>query len=429
MKAILAITNLIFFAGLIYYYYQRTGRDAKSLFWISLILKISAGIALGIIYLNYYSSGDTFQYFNNAKLITAWGREHTWDYLEFIWNDEDYPQVLSLLDSFDQRALFFTKLTSILNMLTFDNYWIVCLYGSACSFFCSWFLYRTITHFFPQGKSSAFVSWLLFPSVVFWTSGLLKESFACAALFYLSGIFLKIWFDQQPSVLEWAGVLIGVMALWILKYYYAAIFLSVIFACLIYKFVVLRWFNARTKTGQVITWLAILSLCLVLMSFMHPNFSLSIFLEVIVSNNEAFHKISSANNVIHYDRLSPELFDIFRNVPWALLSGFFRPFIIEGRNAFQWVAGFENLLILVAVITSIRKAPKILTSENRILLVATISYVFILCALLALSAPNFGTLSRYRVGYLPYFLFIVLLDNPVVTWMERSIVRLGKYKS
>jgi hypothetical protein len=37
-------------------------------------------------------------------------------------------------------------------------------------------------------------------------------------------------------------------------------------------------------------------------------------------------------------------------------------------------------------------------------------YVVFLCVFLALSTPNFGTLSRYRIGFTP-FLWLLLLGG------------------
>jgi hypothetical protein len=40
---------------------------------------------------------------------------------------------------------------------------------------------------------------------------------------------------------------------------------------------------------------------------------------------------------------------------------------------------------------------------------------------LALSTPNFGTLSRYRAGFLPFFVFVIAYRNPIVEWVSDKI--------
>ena len=42
-----------------------------------------------------------------------------------------------------------------------------------------------------------------------------------------------------------------------------------------------------------------------------------------------------------------------------------------------------------------------------------------LAALLGLSTPNLGTLSRYRVALLPYLLLLLLQNVYVARWLNR----------
>jgi hypothetical protein len=216
---------------------------------------------------------------------------------------------------------------------------------------------------------------------------------------------------------------LALLLLWILKYYYAAVLIPVIFSCIAFRFIRQK-LSVTNHFVQAALWMAIFSVLLIAASFLHPNFSFGIFFEVIVSNNEAYNKLSSADDLIAYHNLSPDAGSILLNTPLALISGLFRPFIFEAGNPFQLIAGIENLVILVIVILSLKRVTAMWKSEHRILILAMLVFVFLLCVLLALSTPNFGTLSRYRIGYLPFFLLLVLTDNPVVTWLERSMLRL-----
>jgi hypothetical protein len=44
----------------------------------------------------------------------------------------------------------------------------------------------------------------------------------------------------------------------------------------------------------------------------------------------------------------------------------------------------------------------------RLLLTGAILYIFILSVMLSWSTPNFGTLERYKVSYLPVYVLILL---------------------
>jgi len=45
----------------------------------------------------------------------------------------------------------------------------------------------------------------------------------------------------------------------------------------------------------------------------------------------------------------------------------------------------------------------------------------VLAVFLALSTPNFGTLSRYRVGFIPFFVFLTACGNVLLERLQRRM--------
>ena len=151
-------------------------------------------------------------------------------------------------------------------------------------------------------------------------------------------------------------------------------------------------------------------------------------MEVVVSSYYEFQAISNPDDLIHYDALSATPLSLLKNSPWALFSGLFRPFITEASTAFQSFIAFENLVLLILTAGAITQVKKLVNSQYRVLLFAILMYSILLCIFLALSTPNFGTLSRYRVGFLPYLVFVLTVENPLVNKMMtlkifRNLVR------
>jgi hypothetical protein len=48
-----------------------------------------------------------------------------------------------------------------------------------------------------------------------------------------------------------------------------------------------------------------------------------------------------------------------------------------------------------------------------------ITYSVLLCIFLALSTPNFGTLIRYRVGFLPFLLVLICRQSFLVRFLSK----------
>jgi hypothetical protein len=96
-----------------------------------------------------------------------------------------------------------------------------------------------------------------------------------------------------------------------------------------------------------------------------------------------------------------------------------------------WLAGSENLLVLLlvgAAMVTYRRMPAALPFT---FIVSLLLYVVIIAALIGLSTPNLGTLSRYKVAFMPFLLYLVLqtgiiglyLRQFTVWFMRRSIFK------
>ena len=411
-------TLLIFvFAWRIY----RKQTALQKLFWPALAIKLIAGICLGLVYTYYYTVADTFVYFEDASRLADLARQDLSRYLELLFFN--YHLETTILTFNDPRAIFLTKITSVFNLITLDHYWVAGFYFSFISFLAAWFLTRTIHRFIPSVSLAAAIAFLFFPSVVFWTSGLLKESLAMAALFFMTALFLKRWFGVKPV---WWELILGVISLlvfWKLKYYNAAVFIPVVGTTLLYRFLI----EKKLKGAQflkVMVWFIIFCVPLALISVLHPNFYPDRILGVILTNNAAYNAFSDPANVVHFSDLRATPASLLKNAPWALFSGLFRPLFWETRSVIQFVPGVENTFLLILFAAASLRFKKFRTSPHRLLILTVGVYVILLCVLITISAPNFGTLSRYRVGYISFFIFIVGCDNPVLQYLERTFYRL-----
>jgi hypothetical protein len=421
MDVFFAIINVGFLLFVAFRLWRKEPATLKPFFWPGLIVKCLAGMGLGALYKYHYGLGDTLAYFSDGTHLAALARTDPATYLRFLWSgDESFP-VWNNLNLQEPRALFMAKITSIANLFTHDNYWVTSLYFSSVVFFSAWLFVKAVVQMHAASRNAAVFALLFFPSAVFWSAGLIKEGIAMACLFYITVIFLKLW--QRQRVAWWQGVVTGV-CLWLgwgLKYYYLAIYFPVISSALVAQFLFSRLQVSVAVKGML--WAVIFVIPLYVATLIHPNFYPERFLEVIVSNYEAFHSISQPEDVVEYPGLQATASSMVMNAPRALVAGLFRPFPWEASNVLQAVLAWENvgLLILAAfALTNLRKG---LTSPHRMLLVSILLYTVLLCVFLALSTPNYGTLARYRVGFLPFFVLLISIENPVVNQAARFIER------
>lgn len=381
-----------------------------------LLYKVVAGIALGLVYAHYYQTGDTLMYFEDASKLTALWHDSPGKYLKAIF-EEPPAELLSRLYDGAPRALIFIKGISFVNLLAFNNYWIAASYLSTLSFMACWYLVRQVRTVLPAISVEALIAFTLLPSFVFWSSGIIKESVAALAMVFLSGVFLKIYHQRKLLWYEWILALACTVAFWQLKYYWAGLFFMFGGSALLAQFG-----SAPFRPRRTIRW-ALWSVAILILGYVtthaQPNFNLHRVLDVVAENNKAFVSISAPDDVIQFHHLEPSIESFVKNVPLAAWSGFFRPWVGEANSLFKMVASVENSFMLIITLWA---CFRLFRPDRQVTFIGLIAlaYCLSLCVFLALSTPNFGTLSRYRIGFLPFFVFLMLVQSGIIPMISRK---------
>ncbi len=405
----ISISLLIFF---LYTERKKATPSIQSFFLPALVLHIIAGLSLGLLYLYYYGESDTFIYFREGLKLNELLFSDIKLYLKFLWSNAGDDTFLHSLVYTDRRALFMVKISSLILLLSANNYWIASIYFSIISFLASWKISSTLQQYFPEKQSAILFSFLFIPSVVFWSSGVVKESVALASLFCLVTTFIQLYKAKKLSWWQWSISIICIWLLYNLKYYYLAVVMPVIITSLLVRLLQHYW-RKLSFVQELILWLMIFCSFTLLVTQLHPNFYPSRFLSVIYNNYLAFIANSATEDVMHFNNLSENWVNVILLSPWAFVSGVFRPFVWESTNALQMIAAIENTLFLILTISSLHKLKTLATHPDRMLIFATLVYCFVLSTFLTLSTPNFGTLIRYRVGFLCFFIFLTASSSPI----------------
>ena len=412
MILVVSTINLFAILGFAFLMERRQDRAVRSLFWPAFAMKLLAGIGLGWVYQHYYFTGDTFNFFDQASVQAGLFKAHPGAYFDFLWQDPDEEWKGAA------RSVFFVKVVSIISIVAGGSYWITSLWLSFVSFIASFYLFKLVARFFEGSTSAAAAAFLFFPSVAFWGSGVIKESIGLAGLTVLSGVYLKGMMKELPGMMEFVLAAVSIWIVWNLKYYWISIFLPIVCTSLVVQAVSFKLkIPSRLKLSLWVILFFILCLCA---SLLHPNFHPMRVLQVVIENNQAFVSHSDSGDVIHYGRLDATWGSIILDSPWALLSGLFRPFLWEADTLLKFAAALENSLILVLCVSALRRTGDFLRSPNRLITLSVIVYVCLLCIFLALSTPNFGSLSRYKVGFLPFLVFLVCYKNPLIQFIYSS---------
>ncbi len=422
MNPAILIFDLLALSAIAWWRYRGQPKDIGTLFWPALLFKLLAGVGVGLLYFYHYGHGDTIMFWRDSVVISNNLRADPMTTLATMYND-GAGQVQGLVYNKD-RAVFFVKNLGVIAFFCDNNYWMMSIVLSFISFLAAWFVFRVTIECFPASRFAAAVAFLFFPPVVFWSSGLIKESLGLASVFFLAGIFLRLVFQKKIDLMQLIFALIFIWIGWRLKYYWIAIFLLISVSVLVVS--LLRDKNYRLPRYALPLWIVLLMLLSVAGTSLHPNFSSDRFFPMIVENNEAFMKLSDPRNTVEFTDLKADFFSMLWNSPKALLTGFFRPFIWEAFNTLSFIASVGNLFLLAVVVTAIPGLKKLSSTQNSLLVIGAVTYCMMLATFLALSTPNFGTLDRYKTGFSPFLLFVALYRNPV---LEKLLPRRDQYSS
>jgi hypothetical protein len=426
-------------------YYLKQNSTLGQVLIPAFICRAVGGLAYGWLYVVYYGEvGDSLNYFKNACRFADFALQNPTQYLSILFFDKFYTIEGLSGDLWEQpRYLWMVKLVSIFNLLSSNNYWLSGLYFSLLSFLGMLFLTTQITKYYPQTRFAAVLAFLFFPSVVFFSSGLTKESLAMTCIGFSVGYFLKL-IHQKPSFTTIISALVvwfaSAWVLWQVKFYYLAIFAWVML-CYAVTISLLQQKFIQKKTSHPLLQLSLIIFLLGFSVFL-LGFIIDFdawFLLGIVYNHNSTYIHSESSDLIHYSVFGRQGFitlnanwtSISCNFPLAIGSALFRPFLWEsGGNLFKMLIGIENLLTLFLTCFALLHTFKLLNvsgqDQYRPLLLFSISLamIFALGGVLAFASPNFGGLIRYRIAFYPFFIYWILIPMTNHSQIKRLLMKI-----
>ena len=405
-----AILSLSIFSGLVYLFWKLAARDLsfRHLFWPALAFKVLCGIIIGLAYQGKY---DTFLYQKAAESLTVFGKKDFTGYLNLVFfNKLPDPGIIQLgkIKTYS-NSFFFIKPLSLLNFISGSNYFLNSLFFSFFGFAGCWYFVRAVHKAFPGSTFPVILAFLFFPSVVFWTSGILKESVLLGSLGFFWGTVLNLLY--RPANQKKSGLLLLFFSgyiMWRIKFFLAALVF-----CLTAAWLVLRWlqqkfvfFRKPARLGLILP-VVLLPLAAFIQQW-SESFDIQFFFRRLVWNYNKLQGLSPGRPVITLENFEPTFLSVLANLPEAVWSVFYRPYIWEGHNLLYRMAGIENLVLLVLSIGIFSVYKKSHKKQVPGFYLVLLVYIFIMAAIFGLSTPNLGSLNRYRTAILPFIIFLLL---------------------
>jgi len=420
MKIAIFIISTLILIVIIYFFTKKNGEGIKPIWWsIAFGLKVLAGILLVYIYLDYYSdrgSADMFKYYDDGRAIWESTRGNNKDFVKIvlgIYNKDEYEllkdKYLFKTNHWD-RADFvpfryenrlIIRINAALMPLTGGNFGLHLLFFIFIAFIGQYFLFKSIATFIP--KKISFLIIFLFPSLLLWTSGILKE----AIIIFIIGLWfygLKMLIDKKYVLSVILLLISTLIAATVKVYIIIGLYLSIL-PLIIYKII------KKYKVWQV--YLCVFFIYILSIPLLKYLFGLDL-LTLIVNKLELTTNLAiseNAGSMINPLKLDPTLFSFIINAPLAIINTFFRPFINDINSLIIIPSFIENLILILLTIIAIIFRKKEITQKEQNILLFFLSFVIIETLLIGYTTPILGATVRYRIFPMLFFLLSLIIVN------------------
>lgn len=390
---------------------QSRSRQFAAFFWPALFLKLAGGLSVGWLYKYYLpDGGDTWFFFEQTEVLRQLAWQDMGTYLSRLFSPE-----YTTFESGQERNYYAIHWFSLWHLLG-GSYWLTAVYLSWLSFLGLWTCAETLSRVLPRSAAKRIgLAFFLLPSVVFWTSGWLKESIVWSLLGWMIAAALRYFYLQKlPPWWQWGILLIGGLLLWKIKYYYLAALLPAVFSYAVAKVWQRRIASSifRTLGVQLLAYFLLLGLATRLHWNLHPEHLVA----AIFNSHHLIAQNTSPESLLLSLPEVPSFLALLWASPSALVSSLARPFFWEASGLLEWLTALETFFVLVAGVYSLwqyRNNPKALAAYAPELL-GLLLYLLVLAVLLPLAAPNAGALVRFRMSFWPFWVLLctAFLDSP-----------------
>lgn len=409
------LLNIFMVSGLGYILWrQQSGYILKKYFWPALLIKLICGVLLTLYYDTYFGGGDARLYQSQADLVTEYARISPISYLRLLLTRQYESETLrtSMVYFWYSNSYFMVMVLSSLNFLTGGQHYLNTLYFSLFSFWGLWQLSTTLVIINSRFKFPVLLSFLFFPSVMFWSAGVGKEAIYLGSLAWLVAAVLRVVYAIKGPV--WYNLLEIVVAgyvLWKIKFYFAALAYALLFG---FATVELLSRKYTFLSGPRARWLFICFVVLVggFLVFREKDvINIENFYFQLMRSYDTLTERSVGKPALNFPGLEPTITSILRYSPSAIVQTILRPFFWEWYNVFYLIAGLENLFVLGILSMTLIKIPQRIPFSVPLWAWAMLAYILIISALIGLFTPNIGSLSRYKTAFMPFLIFLLLIIN------------------
>jgi hypothetical protein len=387
-------------------------------FFSALTVKVIGALAIGFLYQFYYSGGDTFNYHTH-------GSRHIWNAimdspqgLNLIFGGNDlglYKYYSRIVFYSDPASFFIVRIAALFDLITFSSYSGTAVLFAVVSFMGMWMFFKAFYEQFPHLHRWIALAAFFIPSVFFWGSGLLKDTITLASVGAMMLALKRVMIDKKFKIGSILLLLVSAYLLFSIKKYILLCFLP---AALLWVYLS-NLYRIPSLALRILMFPFVVAIiagsgywAVSKVSESDERYALSKIPETarITAYDIGYYSGRGAGSAYSLGELDGTFGNMISKAPQAINVAIFRPYLWEVRNPLMAISALECFALLLFTIYVIYLKRhvffKMILDPNVIFcLVFSITFAFAV----GISTYNFGTLSRYRIPLLPFYVMALAL--------------------
>ena len=427
-----------FFLGIIYLviiyaiaYRLKSQQEKKGLdsnyFIGGLTAKLIGVTAFCLVYGLYYDGGDTVNYYLGSVALVNLMTEDFGAFYSIVFENDlsgqnwfSFNQETGYPPHYmwkDPGTFAVSRYSTLFCLLGAKSFFLTSLLTASFCYIGMWKLYRLFSSTYPETKKALAICILFMPSLVFWGSGIMKDSYVLAAACWFSYNFYYVFIKRKKILINALLVIFNISIIMALKPY---VILSILPGALL-------WLNSAYIKQISSSFVKILVMPLLGVIILGSGFFLYSNLSSLMGDYGNIDQAVEKAKIIQQDLLREEQYGgnnynlgeidgtaagMSGIAPIAIFTALYRPLFFEVGSPLMVISALENTILLFFTIflflkTNPRKIIRIILSEP--LLLYSIFFSLLLAFGVGMASTNFGALSRYKIPFMPYYFSAIYL--------------------
>ena len=411
--------------------FETKKKDYYRYFLPALACKIFGGICLCLIYTYYYTYGGdvTNYYFTSCTYINVLLEG---DFSRFFglfdFTDVESLREINSIGNYgylyfslsDSYAFFTVLLTVPFCFIACKSFVVTTILLSSVSFIGLWKLYEVFVAHFKELSKGFAIAIFFVPSVFFWGSGILKDTYSLSAVGFYTYAFYHFLILKERRLKYLMLLILASLAIILIKpYIFFALAPGSIIWNYFYKIQKIKNPVLRTLSLPIILIFTGLVVVVGLQFFGQylGEYNLDNVLVKAVKTQQDLIRDQYGGNSYNIGQFDPTIAGITSKIPAALNMALFRPYIWDARNPVMLISGLENLFMLgfsLYILFKVKITVLIKSLFGHPLLIFSILFALFFAFSVGLTTANYGALVRLKIPCIPFYLsslFIIYYLN------------------